>query len=307
MGSCLYGSAVEQYENNNYSVGICSIRGSRKTMEDAHCAHIPIPNHPKYSLVGVFDGFNGNKASEYLSNHLLNVLNKLEHLTDNQSIIDAITQMDQDFLKLKDINASGSTILFALIKPFENSSSYNNSTLIETENDDETTMLSPTQKYEVRIFWVGDSRCILIKNNSNEYDQLTTDHHWDVEDEKKRLNQHENTRIINNKIDGITVLSRSFGCYSMKNNDKLNYNQQKHICIANCTNIVCESGNALLLYSDGLIERWSQRSLIAKYKRHYNRCKDSKDPIQRTVSYLCEECVDTGSTDNITAIGVKFK
>eukprot|EP01084_Bolivina_argentea_P144810 253983_1 len=309
MGSCLSSSAGEQYEDTNYSIGICSMRGARRTNEDSHSVHIPIPNHPKYSFVAIFDGFNGNNASQYLSNELINVLNNLQHLTHNNLIINAINQMDQQFLKLRDISKAGSTIVFALIKLFEHSSNYipENSS-INAENDEENAMLSPTQQYEVRIFWVGDSRCILIKNNITQYDALTSDHHCDVEDEKKRITQqYGDTCIINNKVNGITELSRSFGCYSMKNNDKLKYTQQKHICIADCSNSVCESGNILLLYSDGLTERWSEETVLAKYRHHYNQCKDYKDAMQNSLTYLSEECIDHGSTDNVTIIGVKFK
>eukprot|EP01084_Bolivina_argentea_P016644 31123_1 len=81
MGSCssvLYGPCQKKsYTNDYYSVGLCSMRGCRNTMQDSHCVYLSIPNHPKYSLFAVFDGFNGNEASKYLSTNLINILSKL--------------------------------------------------------------------------------------------------------------------------------------------------------------------------------------------------------------------------------------
>ncbi len=122
MGNCfsLYGPVeAETYANNCYSLGLCAIRGCRKTMEDRHSICLSVPNHPEYSIFAVFDGFNGNCASQYLSDHLVKRLNKLDTLDDDELIIKEINKIDQQFLKSKDekINVScGSTIVFALIE-----------------------------------------------------------------------------------------------------------------------------------------------------------------------------------------------
>eukprot|EP01084_Bolivina_argentea_P257087 433048_1 len=117
MGNVYGPCQSKTYANDYYSAGLCSMRGCRSTMEDSHCVYLSIPNHPTYSLFAVFDGFNGNKASSYLSNNLINILSKLRKINDDNIIIDAINRMDKDFLKLQDVNRAGSTIVFALIKP----------------------------------------------------------------------------------------------------------------------------------------------------------------------------------------------
>eukprot|EP01083_Nonionella_stella_P192699 712156_1 len=269
-------------------------------MEDSHSVYLSIPNHPTYSLFAVFDGFNGNNASSYLSYRLINVLNNLPKLNDDCIIIDAINKMDKDFLKLQDVNSAGSTIVFALIRPIN----YNENVKIKLENvysksfsgisvdsysvpslSDCTFSCSTSsggsefkympsskqlQKYDVSIFWVGDSRSTLITNKNNKHEQLTIDHHCNIPTEKKRIIQNNGTVIINNKINGITELSRSFGCYSMKNNKERKYNLQKHVCIAGVSHKICESNDTLLLYCDGLYEKWNTKQLISKYFHHYN-------------------------------------
>eukprot|EP01084_Bolivina_argentea_P257089 433052_1 len=265
MGICssvIYGPCQKKsYTNDYYSVGLCSMRGCRNTMQDSHCVYLSIPNHPTYSLFAVFDGFNGNEASKYLSTNLITILNKLQKLDDDDLIIDAINKMDKDFLKLQDVNSAGSTIVFALIRPIN----YNENVKLENVYSESFSGISvdsysvpslsdctfscstssggsefkympsskQLQKYDVSIFWVGDSRSTLITNKDNEYKRLTIDHHCHLPAEKKRIIENNaKDIIINNKINGITELSRSFGCYSMKNNKERKYNLQKHLCIA---------------------------------------------------------------------------
>eukprot|EP00483_Globobulimina_turgida_P009510 UN09529 len=73
--------------------------------------------------------------------------------------------------------------------------------------------------YDVNVFWVGDSRSFVFKDGGLEYyqtkglelkyEQLTFDHRCCVETESKRIIENGNT-IIDNKLDGVSLLSRSF-------------------------------------------------------------------------------------------------
>ena len=96
----LYGATdAGSFANNCFSVGMCSMRGLKMTMEDRHSICLSLRKHPYYSLFAIFDGFNGDGASQYLSKHLVKTLNDLHSLDDDQLIIDTINKMDQNFLK----------------------------------------------------------------------------------------------------------------------------------------------------------------------------------------------------------------
>lgn len=119
--------------------------------------------------------------------------------------------------------------------------------------------------------------------------------------------QKANGEIISDRLDGITALSRCFGCKSMKNNDKLHYHEQKMICSTECKHFWFNSNETLMLYTHRLIERWKDSDVVKRYDFHYQQHKDYSDPLQHSLSYLIEECIDCGSTGNITAISIKFK
>eukprot|EP00483_Globobulimina_turgida_P006633 UN06643 len=165
---------------------------------------------------------------------------------------------------------------------------------------------SPDSNYKARIFWVGDSRAVLLKDDGENFEALTVDHHCDSPDELLRIKKTD-AQIINNKIDGICELSRCFGCESMKNDSKLKYDQQKMICVAQTKHISIESGDTLLLFCDGLTSVWKYKQLIQRYNFKYNQHKSEKNSLQKSLHYLVEDCIDCGSKDNITAMSIKFQ
>eukprot|EP00483_Globobulimina_turgida_P006892 UN06905 len=89
----------------------------------------------------------------------------------------------------------------------------------------------------------------------------------------------------------------------MKNNELLALNKQKMISDAECKKIVCYENDTLLLFCDGLIERWNEKELVTNYKYHYNY----QSSLLHSLDDLCEQAIDDGSTDNISVIAVKFK
>eukprot|EP01084_Bolivina_argentea_P259637 438149_1 len=393
MGQCLnfYGLVkAESFINNCYSVGVCSMRGYRDTMQDRYAICLSLPNHPSYSLFGVFDGFNGHSASQYLSTHLVDTINELNSLNDDKLIIDAINKMDKTFLKLDNENTAGSTFVFVLIDSNVNTQTSvninenndknaqdmdsglglteelkSNSLSIHSDkqqkdtmkeqllnkdsmdydynndkpdtyskqkccwcclknrytalNDDYDDTYSPpqitaeieisypkTRQYKGRVFWVGDSAAVIMKENGKHFETLTSDHYCDLKKELERI-KNANGEIINGKIDGICELSRCFGCYSMKNNKSLQDNQQKMISTAQCKHILFSSDETLILFSDGLTQKWNHNEVVKRYNFQYNQYKNEQKPIQNSLNYLIEDCIDCGSKDNITVVSVRFR
>eukprot|EP01083_Nonionella_stella_P273490 927721_1 len=126
MGCCLsLGISVqkETYFDKLYNCNVYAHQGyQRRQMQDTYKVCLAIPNHPEYALFGVFDGFNGDYAASYLSENILNTMNKLSDLNDDRVIINAIHNMDIQWLAQNIDNNAGSTFVFAIIKAINSKS-----------------------------------------------------------------------------------------------------------------------------------------------------------------------------------------
>eukprot|EP00483_Globobulimina_turgida_P009462 UN09481 len=84
----------------------------------------------------------------------------------------------------------------------------------------------------------------------------------------------------------------------MKTNELLAREEQKMISDAECKKIICYENDTLLLFCDGLIEKWDEKQLVTNYKCHYNY----QSSLLFTLEDLCDQAINDGSTDNVTAI-----
>eukprot|EP01084_Bolivina_argentea_P135677 239043_1 len=310
MGKCYSAYSVSEtdsYVNNCYSIGACSIG------ENSYSTCLSFPNHQSYSLFAVFQGLNGNDASQYLTNNLIKTLNKLDTLDDDKLIIDTITKMDEKFLFLqlnnKNINNSASTFVFALIQHpnnniFDSSNSSLESQTLSTPKltgitkCNELNSLSPNAmrsiplklpsskpNYKCRIFWLGDCRAVIIKKHGKCFKSLTNDH----------------CRQIKSKRE----LSRCFGYYAMKNN--LNkYNQQQMICVTECKQFSFRSNQTLMLFSNGLTHKWYDNQMVQHYNTIYKQHRNQDYRMRDSLYSLVKQCVHDGSKQHIAAVAIKF-
>jgi len=59
---------TESGEGGNVRFVACGMQGWRRSMEDAHIAHVNI-NGSGCSLFGVFDGHGGQEVAQFVKNH----------------------------------------------------------------------------------------------------------------------------------------------------------------------------------------------------------------------------------------------
>jgi serine/threonine protein phosphatase PrpC len=177
------------------------MNGFRDCMEDAHLVKLKIPSHNK-SLFGVFDGHSGAGASQWCSQHICDYIDRLEEFTP-ENIINTLYKADAEFLKLTDINNHGSTCVMAIIDT-------------PTETNGERDIL---------VVNIGDSRCLIGKQNSEAY-CMTTDHKPNLQEETDRITAAGGF-VGNNRIDGMLSVSRSIGDSGFKANKDLSPENQK--------------------------------------------------------------------------------
>eukprot|EP01084_Bolivina_argentea_P207763 354420_1 len=319
--------------NDSFECAVYATQGHRPRMEDAHVLNLSFPKHPSYALFGVFDGFNGDDASSFFADNIVDTLGALNDLDDNDAIIKAIDEMDTKYIhspytEPHNPNA-GCTFVFALISK-ENASvsklthsllyapatSFSNSIPTQSSSsrydpfkvhlcDDVSSTDDTDNRYRVRVFWAGDSRAALMSDNY-QCERLTKDHHCTVQSEKQRI-LNANGTIINDRIDGVVEVTRCFGCHVMKSNESLPNHEQKMISVPECNTFMAKSNDRLFIFCDGLVKTWSDSQFNSRAKHHVMQHSDGNKGAVDTLKYLCEQAVDEGSKDNITVLSVKFK
>eukprot|EP01084_Bolivina_argentea_P218970 371471_1 len=264
-----------RYGNEHYQVCVCSMQGYRASMEDSHVVELSFKHHPEYSLFGIFDGHNGRKAAHHLSQNLIDKLDALPTLTDNKQIQSTILSMDEAFCCSSD-GSNGCTIVFALVRP---------------GGDD---------KYDIRVFWAGDSRAVLIGEDG--FEQLTQDHRPDNPSEMARIEEAKGV-IINNRVDSKLAVSRAFGDMNLKNNKSLEWEKQRVTALTEYRVARAASSDVLFLFCDGLVEYLDNAQLIGRFNSHL---VEYEDPVYG-LGYLFDEILDGGSRDNMSAIIIYFR
>ncbi|XVE85175.1 hypothetical protein DITRI_Ditri17bG0070400 [Diplodiscus trichospermus] len=172
-------------------VGVFSVKGNKKFMEDAHKIVSCLHGNSKKAFFGVYDGHGGKKAAEFVAENLHNNISEmLKKSKGNEGKEEAVKagylKTDEDFLK-QDI-ASGTCCVTALI-----------------ESED------------IVISNLGDCRAVLARGGVAE--ALTTDHKAEQEDERKRIENKGGYVEFHRgawRVHGILSVSRSFGDAHLK-------------------------------------------------------------------------------------------
>uniref|UniRef100_A0A7S0R733 PPM-type phosphatase domain-containing protein n=1 Tax=Pyramimonas obovata TaxID=1411642 RepID=A0A7S0R733_9CHLO len=158
----------------------------------------PIPGLAD-GIVGVFDGHNGDGASEFLQLQIVPLLKKhalSEKLDESGWPTNINAILSNTFLKLdqtvRDLMPCGSTCSVILIKQLGN-------------------------EVLVKVAWVGDSRCSVHDSLSNGYRDVSVDHRADNLDEQRRIMHACLDTISNQHLAGW----RTSGTISVEERDKL--------------------------------------------------------------------------------------
>lgn len=175
--------------SSGYGVGVFSLKGKKKFMEDAH--KIVSCSLDKKGFFGVYDGHGGSKAAEFVANNLhTNIYEMLKNSSGNapkeEDIKAGYLKTDKDFLKQG--LGSGACCITALI-----------------------------EGKDIVVSNLGDCRGVLCRGGTAE--ALTNDHRAGQEDERRRIEdkggfvQHHRGAW---RVHGILAVSRSIGDAHLK-------------------------------------------------------------------------------------------
>ncbi|GER25355.1 protein phosphatase 2c [Striga asiatica] len=170
-------------------VGVFSVKGKKKFMEDAHRVLSSADGDKVF--FGVYDGHGGSKAAEFVTENLhLKIFEMLNHSSENKEREEAVKEgylkTDEEFLKQG--LGSGVCCLTALI-----------------------------EGQEMIISNLGDCRAVLCRDGIAE--AITTDHKPGLEDERSRIQEKGGYVEFHRgawRVHGTLAVSRSIGDSHLK-------------------------------------------------------------------------------------------
>ena len=253
---------------------------------------------------GLYDGHGGNGCSLYLKENLHLLIKKFS----NESLIEAINEVENNFLKLKAVDEKG------LIKDHSGSCG----------------IIALIQKNKLIIANIGDSRIVIFKKNSLFFN--TTDHKPNSPNEKIRIENsggkiyqtdygipiYQNGKKIEMPwriLPGRLSISRAFGDIEAKNE---NFGGKKNIVIAKPDIYqfdLDEDFNFMVIGCDGIFDVLSNEQILECAKIVIQEKKINDKNINFwNISELCGDIADMiiksslalDSFDNISCIVIAF-
>lgn len=286
-------------KNNGLSIDYCSLKGKRKTMED----YLIVDDSnfiPKHNIFAIFDGHGSDECAKFMKDNFLRVFYNHDEIKKYRDVLLEVDPeyfdtvlffYDNDIQKIfTEIFAELDNIYFQYISN-DTSKSHENGT---TAN---IILITP---YKIICANLGDSRSILIRENSNIPCVLSIDHTIDYDFYRLRLvgaNISSDNRLIS-KNGHLLNLSRSLGDFDYKK--ILNGANDDFVSVIPDVKIVSRSVDDIYIVMgcDGVWDVFSNIEMI-----HFINKNKSKGNI---ADILCVESLMRGSTDNITCIIIRI-
>lgn len=263
----------------------CAVNGFRTTMEDAHCMITPKNNGAGRSIFGVFDGHSNDTCSAYVADNLPPALLKLPKDVSNEVIEQAFIDVDAKYMS--EDRGGGTTCTLCMI-------------------DAE----SPTGPFQATVCNTGDSRTMIIRNNTIFF--VTQDHKPADPSERERI-ERANGMVRMNRVDGELAVSRAFGD-SMFKRSVDDPRLTKVICVPEITKFPLENGDVLLIACDGVFEgNFSNEQVCEFASRHLSGANRPESftaanvPVDLGVvaACVCDQAIRRGSKDNISCMIIR--
>lgn len=155
----------------------------------------------------------------------------------------------------------------------------------------------------------GDSRSVLCREGRAI--DLSFDHKPESEQEERRIKKAGGV-IHMGRVNGGLNLTRSFGDFDYKANDKLGYDQQMITCKPDVREFERETSKDefIIVGCDGIWQRYVENSqgLIDIVRKYLSEKLDNKKTIQKLLDELIAKDTMAGlGCDNMTSILIRFK
>jgi len=244
----------------------------RASMEDTHCVSDGFV-HSHTSFFAVYDGHGGREASTYCENNLHKIcLNLVEADKCDLRSPDAVQEL--------------------WIKTFASTDEKLKDAVPASQGSTAVTCIITGEGEERQIHCanVGDSRAILCRDGKAV--RLSVDHHVTADEEEVKRVESLGATIQNGRVNGSIVLTRALGDHYLKT-----YLINKpHVFHSKIT----PEDKFLVLACDGIFDVYEDQEVVDFVLKNFE--KESTYISKRLVQNAKRE----GSTDNLTAIVIKF-
>jgi protein phosphatase 2C family protein 2/3 len=244
-------------------------KGDRSTMEDSSL--IQYVEEHNHLFVAVFDGHNGSRCSEFLKEKI-------------------VVELEQQLKNVKDLEVALKNTYLSMDRKWLDFA------LPEKYNDGSTGISIVIENNRIVVANTGDCRAVMYRGG--QCIVLSKDHKPTDPEEMKRIEENGG-QIIGDRLQGELAVSRAFGDYRYKVDERRLLICEPEINKFNITPDI----EFIVVACDGLYETFSNDEVIEYVKK---ALEDDKLDINAIAKALADEAIDRGSGDNITVIIIKF-
>jgi protein phosphatase 2C family protein 2/3 len=287
-------------------VGISSMQGCRREMEDGHIHEIIDQDH---LFLGVFDGHGGIGCVQYVCG-IVNEQTGKPFFEETKGLIQILKETDEfeQYIRegKQDINLLEKAITNTFIQIDKQMKEY----LVKPENHFKAytfggctgCVVVVTPDY-IMCANAGDSRATMSNIGSQQI-ELSKDHKPENEVESKRI-QSAGGYVQHGRVDGNLAVSRGLGDFEFKDNSTKEASEQKVSCVPEF--IIKERKSLeeemIIIACDGLWDVFSNDEAINEVRQIWH---EGETDIKLVAEEMLDKSLDKGSTDNISAIVIKF-
>ena len=286
--------------------GISSMQGCRREMEDGHIHEIIDQDH---LLLGVFDGHGGIGCVQYVCG-IINPQTGRPFFEDTKDLVQILKETDE----FKQYVREGKKNINLLEKAMTN-------TFIQIDKQMKDYLEKPDNHFKGYTFGgctgcvvivtpdyimcanAGDSRATMSNIGSQQI-ELSKDHKPENEVESTRI-QSAGGYVQHGRVDGNLAVSRGLGDFEFKDNFDKEASEQKVSCVPEF--IIKErkllEEEMIIIACDGLWDVFSNDEAINEVRQIFS---EGETDIRLVAEEMLDKSLDKGSTDNISAIVIKF-
>ncbi|EMS46481.1 putative protein phosphatase 2C 21 [Triticum urartu] len=207
------------HENSSIEYAAGSSKGSNSKVENVHCTILDLDGSSSTSFFGVYDGHGGADVALYCANNFHRVLVNDGDYKDNLDVAlkRAFTRMDEqldqndDWRTLANPPGVGVKLLcFPSTAPRVQGTPY---------MEGSTACVVLIRGNQIILGNVGDSCCVLSRDDSRQATELSTNHTPENQDERNRI-KTAGGQLLNvggaDLVNGILPLTRAIGTFRFK-------------------------------------------------------------------------------------------
>ncbi|GBL50743.1 hypothetical_protein [Candidozyma auris] len=306
----------DPFNGLSFKVGVAENKNSayRAKMEDVHTYVANFAEKLDWGYFAIFDGHAGKSTARWCGNNLHTLIEQEllakeasancgsgaspSDLCDVKEVFHNVFVKADELIEEEGSGSSGSTAAVAILR-WETTEDQTEPAKSKPTKSGKKFDFVPGPQHKRMLYTsnVGDSRIVICR--SGKAYRLTYDHKASDPSEIKRVRERGGL-IVKNRVNGVLAITRSLGDSYIKN-------LVTGKPFTTSTEIT-EEDEFLILACDGVWDVISDTYACKFVKDIFKQQQQNNEPIDpaRAAKRLCQLAIDKATTDNVTAMIVKF-